>query len=124
MSQKRPINLDLGSLTFPPMAIASILHRISGIVLFLLVPVMLYFLSLSLHSADTFARLQTLLNACGYKFLLWAFGTAFIYHLLAGLRHIAMDLGWGEHLPAGRRSAVAVIVLAVVLAILLGVWVW
>lgn len=124
MNQKRPVNLDLGSLKFPPMAIASILHRISGILLFLLLPMMLYFLSLSLHSAESFEHLQTLLADPYPKFLLWVFGAAWIYHVIAGIRHMLMDLGYGEQLNAGRRSAVVVIILAIILTVILGVWLW
>ena len=122
-NDRRPINLDLTRLSYPPMAIASILHRISGIVLFLLLPVSLYFLSLSLRSPQSFDHLQQLLNGCWAKVLLWAFGSAMIYHVLAGLRHIVMDMGWGESLESGRRSAWSVIILAAVLILALGVWV-
>ncbi len=124
MNHKRPVNLDLGSLKYPPMAIVSILHRMSGLVLFILLPMMLYFLHLSLLSAESFSMLQSML-ACSYnKFLLWVFGSALIYHVMAGIRHILMDLSFGEQLKAGRQSAVAVIFFSVILMILLGVWLW
>lgn len=124
VNHKRPVNLDLGSMTYPPMAIVSILHRISGIILFLFMPIMLYFLSLSLRSPDSFTHLQTLL-ACPYcKFLLWSFSAALMYHVIAGIRHMLMDTGFGEELDAGRRSAIIVIALALILAIILGVWIW
>ncbi|MDI9819179.1 MULTISPECIES: succinate dehydrogenase, cytochrome b556 subunit [unclassified Legionella] len=124
MKQKRPINLDLGTMKFPPMAIASILHRLSGIVLFLLMPAMLYFLGLSLLSNESFAELQQTLSSPFHKLVLWAFGTALVYHLLAGIRHLLMDVGYGEELDAGRRSAIFVIGLTVILTILLGIWIW
>lgn len=122
MNKKRPVNLDLTSLNFPPMAIASILHRISGITLALLLPVMLCLLSASLRSPESFAQMQAQLATLPYKMLLWAFCTALVYHLLAGIRHMLMDLGYGEHLPAGKYSAIAVIILTALLAILLGIW--
>lgn len=124
MNQKRPVNLDLATMKFPAMAIASILHRISGLVLFLLLPFMLYFLSMSLNSAETFSELHNLLASPFNKLLLWAFSAALVYHLLAGIRHLLMDLGWGEDVSAGRRSAIFVIVLAVILTIFLGIWIW
>lgn len=120
MNQKRPVNLALTTLKYPPMAIVSILHRISGLMLFLLMPFMLYLLALSLKNADSFDRLQ---DAC-CKLLLWAFGAALLLHLIAGIRHLLMDMGFGEQLEAGRRSAVAVMVLAAVLIILLGIRIW
>lgn len=124
MNKKRPINLDLSSLKFPPMAIASILHRISGILLFLLMPVMLYILSQSLQSQDSFIQINTLLAGAFYKFVLWAFSVSLAYHVLAGIRHLIMDMGLGEHLSTARRTAVLVIVLAGICAILLGIWLW
>lgn len=123
MNKKRPVNLDLTSLVFPPMAIASILHRISGVAMFFLLPFMLYLLGSSLSSAESFAETQTLLATGTWKLIVWSFSVAFIYHLLAGIRHMLMDMGFGEHLPAGRYTAIAVIVLAAILAIILGMWI-
>ena len=122
---ERPVNLDLGSLKFPPMAIASILHRISGVVLFLLLPMMLYFLSLSLESEATFSHLSTIVlaHSC-YKLLLWVFSSALFYHVIAGIRHLLMDIGYGETLHAGRRSAIVVIGLSVLATVFLGVFIW
>ncbi|WP_028388221.1 succinate dehydrogenase, cytochrome b556 subunit [Legionella fairfieldensis] len=124
MNQKRPVNLDLGTMKFPAMAIASILHRISGLFLFLLLPFMLYLLSRSLNSPESFATLYLQLASPYYKFLVWIFSASLVYHLLAGIRHMVMDLGFGESLKAGRYSAIIVIFLAVVLTIFLGIWIW
>ena len=124
MNKKRPVNLDLASLKFPSMAIASIFHRISGIVLFLLLPFIMYFLSQSLQSEQTFAQLTNDLTHPFYKLILWAFSTALIYHILAGIRHILMDMGFGESLCAARRTAFLVIALAVIATIFLGMWIW
>ncbi|MBA2653338.1 MAG: succinate dehydrogenase, cytochrome b556 subunit [Tatlockia sp.] len=124
MNQKRPINLDLATMKFPPMAIASILHRISGLIMFLGLPLILYFLSRSLASGGSFELLHQSLAGPLHKVFLWVFSAALIYHLLAGIRHMIMDLGYGESLSAGRRSAVFVIGLAVILTIFLGIWIW
>lgn len=124
MNKKRPVNLDLGSLKFPPMAIASILHRISGIALFLLLPLMLFILAKSLHSAEWFAQTQVMLMQPVYKLAVWAFSVALIYHVLAGIRHILLDIGLGEHLCTARFTAKLVIALTVILTIILGIWIW
>ncbi|RUR12998.1 succinate dehydrogenase, cytochrome b556 subunit [Legionella sp. km772] len=124
MNKKRPVNLDLGSMKFPPMAIASILHRVSGVVLFILLPVMIFLLGQSLQSEETFNQIKIKLSEPYYKFILWAFSTALIYHILAGIRHMIMDLGLGEDLCTGRRTSVLVIVLAVIATIFLGMWIW
>ena len=124
MNKKRPVNLDLGSMKFPPMAIASILHRISGVVLFILLPVMIYLLGQSLQSEIAFNQLKMNLTSPCYKLVLWGFSAALAYHILAGLRHIIIDLGFGEHLCVSRRSAILVIALAVLATIVLGIWIW
>lgn len=125
MNHQRPINLNLGGLKYPPMAIASILHRISGIGLFLLLPLMLYFLKLSLASASSFEHLQMLLATCvWYKLGVLAFVAALIYHVFAGIRHLLMDMGFGESLVAARRSASVVIGLAVIGTLLFGASLW
>jgi succinate dehydrogenase / fumarate reductase cytochrome b subunit len=106
------------------MAIVSILHRISGVLLFLGAPVMLYFLQRSLHSVTAFDELMVLLNHPFWKLFNWFFLSALLYHLLAGIRHMIMDFGFGETLLASRRSAVLLLALVVVGVLGLGVWIW
>jgi len=125
VNKNKPVNLDLSSLSYPPMAIASILHRISGIMLFLLLPFMLYLLAQSLESPKTFTQLHlNIAGNIGYKLAMWVFLASLTYHLLAGIRHMIMDLGWGEELSAGRKSALLVIILSIVLAVFEGIWLW
>ena len=54
----------------------------------------------------------------------FAFGAAWIYHLLAGIRHLLMDMGIGESLVAARRGAVLMMLLSSFFIILLGLWLW
>jgi len=124
VTPKRPMNLNLWTLKFPPMAIVSIFHRISGVIIFLLLPFMLYLLQLSLKSSASFDDCLMMLSMIEYKFLVWVFLAAFFYHLIAGIRHLMMDLGFGESLNAGRISAILVMLLGVVMTILVGVWLW
>src|SRR3990167_2410781 len=123
-SKKKPVNLDLTTMAFPPMAIASILHRISGVVLFLCLPVILYWLNLSLKNASSFTDLQLILANPYYKSLLWLFVSSLWYHLIAGIRHMFMDIGIGESLKAGYASANLVIILGILGALGLGVLIW
>jgi succinate dehydrogenase / fumarate reductase cytochrome b subunit len=120
---KRPMNLDLLTLNFPPMAIASILHRISGIILFLLLPLVIFCLHCSLKNPNSFTLISLFFTNSPYRWISLIFGSALIYHLLAGIRHMMMDMGWGESVLAGRRSALFVIGLSVILTILLGIWI-
>lgn len=124
VKQKRPVNLDLMSLKYPPMAIASILHRISGVILFLLFPGILYLLGMSLRSEASFEQTLSIIANPFIKLSLYAFSAALAFHLLAGIRHLIMDLGFGEGLSAGRRTAILVNILALGLIIFLGLWIW
>ncbi|QGX38434.1 succinate dehydrogenase, cytochrome b556 subunit [Permianibacter aggregans] len=124
MNTQRPVNLDLTTIKMPVMAISSILHRISGVVLFLGLPVLLYMLQETLASEARFETLKQCLTAPWAKFGLWAILTALCYHLIAGVRHLVMDLGHAESLSAGRQTSIAVIALSLLAAIGVGVVVW
>ena len=124
MNKKRPVNLDLGSMKFPPMAVTSILHRVSGVVLFILLPVMIFLLSQSLHSEEMFNQVKIKLSEPYYKLIVWVFSTALAFHILAGIRHMIMDIGFGEDLHTGRRTSILVIVLTAIATIFLGMWIW
>jgi len=124
VKSNRPVNLQLTTLKFSPMAIVSILHRLSGVLLFVAIPFLLYMLDYSLRSEKSFLQLKHSLSAWPVKLLLWLLLSALFYHLIAGIRHLIMDMGWGESLSAGRCSALSVFFLAVLSAVLVGVWLW
>lgn len=124
MKSKRPIFLDLTAIRFPIPAIASILHRISGVVIFLAIPFLLWLLQLSLIAPETFYDLKYSLPHSSSKWLLWLVISAVIYHSCAGIRHLVMDIGYGESLKAGRQSAIAVFVVSIVLIVITGIYLW
>lgn len=124
MNTQRPINLNLWRLRFPVMAIASILHRISGVIIFLCLPLLLYLLQQSLISQGKFDSVTQFIANPLIRIILWVALSALLYHLFAGIRHLLMDLGFGESLSAGRATAYLVIVLAIITSILSGVWLW
>lgn len=124
MKSNRPINLPLSQViavnSKSPIAVASILHRVSGIVLFLLVPVMLYILQTSLSSADSFAAV---FNHMALRFVAWIFVAATAYHFVMGIKHLLADAGMNEELKSGRTAAVISFVIAAVLIVASFVWV-
>lgn len=124
MNNKRPKNLNLFTIRFPIPAIVSILHRISGVVLFLLLPLLLWMFSLSLSSEQNFNKLQNFLTSSEIKMLVWLALAPLCYHLVAGIRHLFMDLHMGEGLKSGRRAAKLTIVFSIILMIFVGVWLW
>ena len=123
-TDKRPVNLNLFTMKFPMPAIASILHRISGFILFFLIPIALFGLQQSLTSELGFAGVCAFFHNPVLRVLLWASLSALIYHLIAGIRHLIMDVGVGETLEGGRRGTAIVFIFSIVLIILLGWWLW
>ncbi|WP_143247461.1 succinate dehydrogenase, cytochrome b556 subunit [Agaribacterium haliotis] len=121
---KRPVNLDLSTVKFPVTAIASILHRVTGVVLLAGVLILLWALDQSLSSQEGFDFIKELLANVLVKLVVWAILAAVIYHFVAGVRHLFMDLGFWEELESGKASATVTIALSVVLIALAGVWLW
>ena len=124
MDKKKPVNLQLTTIRFPITAIVSILHRASGVILFLLIPLMLCLLSASLESEASFNQISVVMSNPFTKLLVWGLLAALAYHVVAGVRHLLMDWGFGETREGGIQSAYAILVIAVVLIILAGIWVW
>ncbi|WP_328189838.1 succinate dehydrogenase, cytochrome b556 subunit [Marinobacter sp. OP 3.4] len=124
MNSKRPVNLDLGKFHFPLPAITSILHRISGVILFVGIAFLLYGLDVSLSGEAGFNRVNELLDSFLAKLIIWGILSALLYHLVAGIKHLLMDMGIGEELHSGRLAAKLTVVISVILIILAGVWVW
>ena len=116
------VNLDLTTIHFPITAIASILHRISGVALFLLTPLVIWLWAQTLLSAAGSAQVQALTQSFWMKFLLWAFLSSLIYHLIAGVKHLFLDLGFGESIAAARLGAQLSLALFAVLAVLAALW--
>lgn len=121
---KRPVNLDLSTVKFPITALASITHRVSGVILLGVVLIFLWMLGASLESEEGFAFVKSLLSTHYAKFMLWAMLAALIYHFMAGMRHLIMDLGFWESLSSGVLSARIMIVLSVILILLSAGWIW
>lgn len=124
MNKNRPVNLDISTIKLPITAYVSILHRVSGVILFGVVAVLLCMLDASLESAESFAALKEGLQNPVYQFLIWGSLAALAYHTVAGIKHLIMDAGIGESLEGGQTGAKIVLIVAVVLIVLAGIWVW
>jgi len=124
VNKNRPVNLDISTIKLPVPALVSILHRVSGVVLFAVVALLLCMLDSSLESEQGFQKVADVFTSVPAKLILWVSLAALIYHLIAGVRHLLMDMGLGESLEGGRRGAIAVLVLSVVLILLAGVLIW
>jgi succinate dehydrogenase / fumarate reductase cytochrome b subunit len=102
----------------PLAAYISILHRISGFVIFLMLPVLLYLLDQSLLSEDTYMYLKGFLEPWYAKVVLLGLSWAYLHHFCAGIRHLVMDLHIGLDKDSARRSAVGVFAVSLPLAAL------
>jgi succinate dehydrogenase / fumarate reductase cytochrome b subunit len=124
VNDKRPVNLDLRTIKQPVPAIASITHRITGILIFLGLPILLWMLDRSLASPESFDSLKNILAMPLVSLIIWGLLAVLIFHLVAGVRHLLMDMGIGESLESGRLGAKAVFAVSVVLILLAGGWIW
>jgi len=124
VKDKRPVNLDIGSMRLPITAWASITHRASGVFLFVGMAVLLWALDASLASPESFAALQESLDNVLLKLVIWALMSGLIYHSLAGVKHLVMDFGIGETMAGGILGVRIVVALSAVLILLAGIWIW
>jgi succinate dehydrogenase / fumarate reductase cytochrome b subunit len=124
MIKKRPKHLDLTTIKLPLPGVVSILHRVSGALLFLAIPFALTTLQTSLASPEGFTAVKLAMSSGYAKLVLIGLLWALLHHFCAGLRFLAMDLHFCLDLPQARRSSMMVLAASLSLTLLLGVWLW
>jgi succinate dehydrogenase / fumarate reductase cytochrome b subunit len=124
VKSQRPVNLDLRTIKLPITAYTSILHRISGVILFVGIAVLLYALDKSLASEEGFEQVKACMASPLAKLVIWGLLSALLYHLVAGVRHLIMDMGIGETLEGGKLGSQIVLAVSAVVIVLAGVWIW
>ncbi len=124
VNKKRPVNLDFSTIKLPITALVSITHRITGILLFGAVAILMWMLQASLESAESFEAVKTLGSHPICHIVLFGILALLAYHTVMGLRHLIMDFGIGESLKGGQLGAKVALVIAIVLIALAGVWIW
>lgn len=117
--KKRPKNLDLTTIRLPLPGKVSILHRVSGVGLFLFLPVLLWLFSASLTSAETFAVFKAVFSSLPAKVVLAGLLWAFVHHFCAGIRFLLLDLHVGIEKEAARKSAAVVFAVSIPLTLVL-----
>ena len=121
----RPVYLNLLEIRQPLPAIVSILHRISGALLFLVgIPVLLWGVHVSVASPEAFAQWKSVMAQPLWKLVALALAWAYIHHLLAGLRHLALDVHVGVELAPARLSSAIVLVLSLLLTVIVAMRLW
>lgn len=124
MNNHRLKFLDLRRIRLPVPGLVSILHRVSGALLFLALPFMLWMLQWSLRSIETYTRLVDALHHPLSKLALLAVMWAFLHHFCAGIRFLAIDIGLGVRLDRARATSVWVLVASLGLTVALGALLW
>jgi len=124
VKKQRPVNLDLTTIKMHTAANASILHRVSGVIMVFAIGILLWTLSLSLSSAEGFAQVKSLLDGIFFKIIMLGIISALVYHMLGGIRHVLMDMGHFEELDSGNATAKFIMAIWLVFTVLAGVWLW
>ena len=125
LKHKRPKHLDLLKITQPLPAIVSIMHRITGVLLFFPgIPFMLCGLQMLLESPESFGNLQETFQSPGMKLMLVVFAWFCLHHLCAGIRYLALDLHYGIELAQARASSKWVLAVSLILTFLIGALLW
>jgi len=121
----RPVYLDLFHIRQPLPAIVSILHRASGLLLFLIgIPLLLWVVQRALASPEGWAQMRATLAHPFAKLVLIALAWSYFHHLIAGIRHLVMDLHIGMTLKPARQSAAITLVLGVLLTLGVAIKLW
>lgn len=120
----RPKNLNLFTIRLPINALVSILHRVSGVILFLMLPLLLLFLSYSFQSETSYRKALVLMDYWLLKLVIIGFSWAFFHHFYAGLRHLAQDVHWMHGLDQARNSSRALMVLVVISVLFFAYFIW
>ena len=109
---------ELANYRLPLAGFVSILHRISGLLLFAMLPFILFLLDSSLKTEGTFLYLSQFVQHPVVKLIILALSWAYLHHFCAGLRHLAMDLHMGLDKHSAKNSALGVFLISIPLAVL------
>ena len=109
---------ELGNYRMTAGATVSILHRISGFIMFAALPVILYMLQQSLLSEDTFKYFAGIMSHPLAKLVTLGLLWGYFHHFCAGVRHLFMDMHMGIEKDSSRQSAASVLVVSLLLTLL------
>ncbi|MBA3904422.1 MAG: succinate dehydrogenase, cytochrome b556 subunit [Rhodocyclaceae bacterium] len=124
IKKPRPKHLDLAKIRLPMPGYVSILHRVSGAGLFLMLPFLIWLLQLSLESPQTFDSFRAVVANPFAKLILLGLLWAFLHHFCMGIRILLLDMNIGVDLKPARASSWAVLAVSLALTAILGVKLW
>lgn len=120
----RPKNLNLFTIRLPLNAVVSIMHRVSGVGLFLVLPFLIYAFQQTLASEQSYAQVSQWFDTVLVKILLMVVSFAFFHHFYAGIRHLLQDVHWMTSLQKARITGRLVLVLDAISVVLFACWLW
>ena len=118
MARSRPLSPHLQIYRLPLLALLSISHRATGVLLAAGSLVFVYWLAAVARGPEAFAQAQGMLGSIPGRVLLFGLSFSLFYHLANGIRHLFWDAGLGFELRTAHASGIVVIVAAVVLTLL------
>lgn len=124
VAKPRPKHLNLMQIRLPVPALISIMHRVSGAILFLALPLLLWLFQSTLESQASFATFQSVVGNPLVKIVLLGLLWGYLHHMLAGFRHLFLDLHLGVDLQTARLTSMIVLVAGIVLTLAVGVALW
>jgi len=122
--KQRPKHLALNEIRLPLPGIVSILHRVSGAGLFLMLPLLLSLFGNSVGSPETFAAYKETVSNWFVKLILFGLLWAYLHHFCAGIRFLLLDMHKGLDLPTARLTSKIVLGVSLTLTVIIGVWLW
>ena len=122
--QKRPKFLNLLQIRLPVTGVNSIAHRISGALLFLAIPGLIYLFHLSLKDAQSYEYLKGIVSGVCFKVIVTILAWAVGHHVLAGIRFLLTDIDIGASLIVAQRLAWVVNIAGLVIFLCLAWWIW
>ncbi|MGV8933622.1 MAG: succinate dehydrogenase, cytochrome b556 subunit [Gallionellaceae bacterium] len=122
MNRVRPKHLALHKIKLPLPGFVSILHRISGLMLFLALPLILWILQASLRSIESYTQMVEIFQHPLSKLVILGVMWSFFHHFCAGIRYLALDIDIGTGLLQARASSRWVLVISLLFTIIAGVW--
>ena len=118
-NRQRPKFLNLLQIRLPVTAVASILHRASGVILLMVLPVIIYGLDLSLQGREGFEQVISMIQSPVGQLVFVLISTSIFYHLIAGIRFLLLDVDIGYSLAAARWTARIVITISIIVMLVL-----
>ncbi len=121
---QRPVFLNLLQIRLPRGGLLSIVHRITGVLLVLAIPLFIYLLQLLNGGAEGFSQALLLLQSIPGKIVTTIITWILIQHSLSGIRHLMLDMGFSYDKNISRITANTAFILSFLMIILTGVWIW